>query len=271
MIHVFRQQVDEKGEEIQPNNHWFKSSEKATKKAIREKKEHEADSNVYAHEEVKKSLEKLFKGKCAYCEYVFGRVDWEVEHFRPKGNVLESPGHPGYYWLAYNWENLYPSCMWCNQIRIDRPIWGKSKRGGRGGKADHFPLEDESTRAVDHTKDISQEQPLLVDPCEDNPENLFEYNPLGEILTKKYIRDRKKAEASIKIFHLRASRLRNLRKQTIDQIKKVLKSIQKLERSGNVEGVNEFKEMLSLMISKDKPYLGVSRYVINNQELFGID
>src|SRR5437773_1131234 len=55
--------------------------------------------------------------KCAYCETKIGGVDQpgDVEHFRPKGRIIDESGkpvmikddegndipHPGYYWLAY--------------------------------------------------------------------------------------------------------------------------------------------------------------------------
>lgn len=41
-----------------------------------------------------------------------------VEHFRPKGGWRQSPGQPieqpGYYWLAYEWSNLFLACGPCN-------------------------------------------------------------------------------------------------------------------------------------------------------------
>ena len=56
---------------------------------------------------------------------------------------------PGYYWLAYSWENLYLCCQVCN----------------RSGKRDLFPLEDPAARARSHCDDVSGESPLLLDPA----------------------------------------------------------------------------------------------------------
>jgi hypothetical protein len=94
-------------------------------------------------------LKHVFEGKCAYCETVEARSSYHAEHFRPKGRVmvrvegvkrrpmskrartLDEEGreidHPGYFWLAYNWMNLLPSCNDCNTAR---------------GKRDYFPVED---------------------------------------------------------------------------------------------------------------------------------
>ncbi len=61
------------------------------------------------------SLKDLYKNKCAYCEAL--SHDPEVEHYRPKGKVVGGHrGNRGYYWLAYEWTNLVPSCHDCNSI-----------------------------------------------------------------------------------------------------------------------------------------------------------
>lgn len=80
-------------------------------------------------------LDNVFHGKCAYCEIHIerGRQSGDAEHYRPKGAVnrrvegrrglpkvrVKAPDgteidHPGYFWLAYNWRNLLPSCRRCN-------------------------------------------------------------------------------------------------------------------------------------------------------------
>ena len=80
-------------------------------------------------------LANVFHGKCAYCEVHIAqaRQSGDAEHYRPKGAVnrrlpgrtglprvrVKAPDgseidHPGYFWLAYNWRNLLPSCRRCN-------------------------------------------------------------------------------------------------------------------------------------------------------------
>jgi hypothetical protein len=89
----------------------------------------------------------VFHGKCAYCETKITGFPGDTEHFRPKGRVKglkrqanddslecvrivdedgEEIEHPGYFWLAYHWQNLLPSCEFCNTA---------------GGKADIFPTD----------------------------------------------------------------------------------------------------------------------------------
>ena len=72
----------------------------------------------YKHDTVKEALEALFHGKCAYCESDYaGTQPVDIEHYRPKGEVEGVPDHPGYWWLAAEWENLLPSCIDCNRKR----------------------------------------------------------------------------------------------------------------------------------------------------------
>ncbi|MFT4533974.1 MAG: hypothetical protein ACI9P5_001326 [Saprospiraceae bacterium] len=60
----------------------------------------------------------------------------DFEHCRPKSNVMESPDHPGYWWLVNEWDNLLIACANCN-----RRSWSKD---GVSGKANRFPLKDEA-------------------------------------------------------------------------------------------------------------------------------
>lgn len=123
-------------------------------------KEGEADSNIYGHEDVKTALRGLQNGICCYCESYYANTTYgDVEHYRPKGFYQQSKGdkqhRPGYYWLAYKWENLMYACEMCN----------------RSYKKNYFPLKDPSKRFNSATRDISGEEPLLINPYEEkNPE-----------------------------------------------------------------------------------------------------
>lgn len=66
----------------------------------------------------------------------------DVEHYRPKGGYLDPDGtlcQPGYYWLAADWNNLFPSCIDCNREREQIMVKGQAKKLG---KANKFPLVD---------------------------------------------------------------------------------------------------------------------------------
>ena len=120
------------------------------------------DSSIYGAKSVKKALIKAQHGKCCFCEAKVTHVAYgDVEHFRPKAGYRqkkEDPlGRPGYYWLAYEWANLFFSCQLCNQ-RF---------------KGNLFPLKDTRMRARSHFDDITKEELLFVDPGKMDPEGFI--------------------------------------------------------------------------------------------------
>src|SRR5215204_731503 len=88
-----------------------------------------AEFNLEIWSEAKPALKKLFHGKCAYCET---RIEASsvatVNRFRPKGGSINlnkkfDPDH--YWWLAYEWFNLYLSCRLCVRNKASRfPVSG---------------------------------------------------------------------------------------------------------------------------------------------------
>ena len=106
---------------------------------------------VYGSAHIKKALCREQHGKCCYCESKFEYVySGDVEHYRPKGaaNIGTTKIWPGYYWLAYDWSNLFFSCAACNQHY----------------KRDQFPLVVEARRCRDHYGDVEAEEPLILKP-----------------------------------------------------------------------------------------------------------
>lgn len=128
-----------------------------------------------------------FHGKCAYCEsYIKSTQDGDVEHFRPKGAVHDADNkviktrdssgneqpHRGYYWLAYDWRNLLPSCILCNQLR--------RSNGQAFGKGNRFPVR--KTHAAGPADDLLTEEPLLLHPVLDDPAAHLTLDPTKGIL-----------------------------------------------------------------------------------------
>ena len=159
-----------------------------------------------------------FYGKCAYCECDI-RVNHpgDIEHFRPKNGVTEenrqpvqvlaadgsATPHPGYYWLAYEWRNLLFACEDCN-----RPSTGKTA-GRRIGKWDQFPVRE--FRAV-RPGEEEAEEPLLINPVEEDPADHLEVDDSGVIIAKT---DR--GQACINIFGL------NVREALVNARRKCIK------------------------------------------------
>jgi len=116
-------------------------------------------------------------GKCWYCEAKIERASFDVDHFRPKLGITvdgtKMPGDSGYYWIAYEWWNFRLSCPRCN-----RPE--KDVDGVTYGKANEFPLLDESKRCIRPGMSISEERPKLLDPCDEKDCKLLAYGIDGE-------------------------------------------------------------------------------------------
>ncbi len=154
-------------------------------------------------------LEYVFNGKCAYCESKLNSTDYgDADHYRPKNRVSIQQGngnmviskdgikHPGYFWIAYNWKNLFPSCKRCNTER----------------KLDLFPVENEhvfnpdvcENLDVDEICDVLDkiEKPLLLNPYrggELHPRNHLYFDKYGVVSAKN---ESKAGKASIDIYKL---------------------------------------------------------------------
>lgn len=119
------------------------------------------NKNIYGHETVKKALKAAQHDKCCFCERKTEVGD--VEHYRGKGGYqqdeTETLQFPGYYWLAYDWKNLFFSCETCN----------------RSYKRNFFPLENPDERATSHLDDLSLERPIIINPAVDDPEEFIEF------------------------------------------------------------------------------------------------
>lgn len=133
-------------------------------------------------------LEQVFANKCAYCEGdVSAHAPQHAEHWRPKSKVTriteddsevviarDGTAHPGYWWLAYSWENLLPACDFCNTA---------------GAKGTKFPISGEYAFSPEEGADIrslnEREQPLLLHPwAGPNPEQHIGFNKDGTAYAK---------------------------------------------------------------------------------------
>lgn len=267
MIFVDRYAKDETGAEIRPDDAWFDLAEADTKTALAEGAKHVV-KGTYGDDRVKRALEKLFHDKCAYCEWSpTAGSDWDVEHYRPKGKVAENDQHPGYYWLAYDWENLYLSCKHCNQARKDRARWGDASTaaGPSRGKMDQFPLADESRRAMSPQDAIEDEEPLLLDPNVDLPEEYLTFDATGQVHP---IDDDPRATATIEICHLSRKRLTDDRGKVILRVAKLLTLHAAAKHDPTI--ADGLREILDDLCADAAEFAGVARCVQNDPGAFGV-
>lgn len=223
---------------------------------------------AYRDPTVKEALERLFHGKCAYCETCYSAAcPVDVEHFRPKSAVREDPSHPGYWWLAASWENLLPSCIDCNRSRQQTVVGsGHGRRRDMqalAGKGSAFPLQPGSQRLLPEAVPDGGERPLLLNPCQDDPAQHLQFLAAtavaGSLAAPRHASPR--GAASIAIFGLNRlglvqERTRQLRRLQLlgDQ---VLRLARLADRHGDPELDALLRDTMAAMVAMaapDQPY-----------------
>lgn len=127
-------------------------------------------------------LEYAFERKCAYCEAnTDANAPQHAEHWRPKNEVKDplkggtqvigpdGHPHPGYWWLALNWDNLAPACYLCNS---------------GNGKGSQFPIAGDYVFSPEEVPNVDsldeKEHPLLLHPFRgDTPEDHIRFQQDG--------------------------------------------------------------------------------------------
>jgi uncharacterized protein (TIGR02646 family) len=126
------------------------------------------DRRIYCSDELRLRLWRMQHGKCCFCERPYEAKHSTVEHFRPKTEAsddVKNKGNKrlGYWWLAYELENLYFCCRNCNTP-----------------KGTYFPLEPGAAplrpRALPWK---TPERALLIDPGFEDPEPHITWRWIG--------------------------------------------------------------------------------------------
>ena len=134
--------------------------------------------------EIKPAFMAIQHNKCVFCERVleseqYGRIEHDLEHFRPKGRVTGWPpasgdlsfnfemgaaSDTGYFWLAYDLGNYATACKTCNSTL----------------KSDAFPIAGGRGVANASVEDLlADEKPYLCYPIGDSdedPEELIDFD-----------------------------------------------------------------------------------------------
>ncbi len=111
------------------------------------------DLKLLSHPQLLQMLGRTFRGTCAFCETrLSDRENASPSLFRPSDRAQQLDGSVDvdhYWWLAYNWLNIYLVCEGC-----------RSHKGSR------FPVARHRAARSDDDAD-SVEQRLILDPCRD--------------------------------------------------------------------------------------------------------
>ena len=221
-------------------------------------KKFEFDKSIYAHKTVKQALIQAQHKKCCFCERLIG-TDGDVEHFRPKQAYKQATGealkYPAYYWLAYEWGNLYLACTGCNQRH----------------KQNLFPLQNPLDRATNHKEKIEQEQPLFIDFGKENPEEFIGFR--GVIAYA--IKGSQRGQITIDSLKLNDRALPEARLEKLQPLKLLNQILLLATKRPNdqkfQELAKEAKDVLEKAILDSAEYAAAARCAVNSgfQDLIG--
>ena len=230
-----------------------KEIDKARKTAITNR------SNIWR--DASQFLKKISNEKCWYCESDETRSDMPVDHFRPKNSVAECPDHPGYWWLAFDWQNYRYACTFCNSRRVD--VENKTT----GGKQDHFPITEPPARAMNEDDNWQSERPVLLDPLIEEDTLLLTFHENGFPREKNQDKDSleyKRANESIYFYHLDHRKAVLKRKKIAIDIKNHYNAIEKLEAQTEKtqavkEQINHHRKEIIKKVRSKAPFCSAAR------------
>ncbi len=176
-----------------PDSAWLAEAEAvliqlkaASDKAARDKI---IDDNREVWGKLKQWLLNLSHQKCWFSEARDCFSHWDVEHYRPKKSAKDADGaeHDGYWWLAFNWENL----RICGNV-------------GNRRKNTYFPLRPGCSRCAPFC-DVRFEDPQLLDPADEDDPTLLSFNLEGRAIPAPHITDtweKERVEYSVERYNL---------------------------------------------------------------------
>jgi uncharacterized protein (TIGR02646 family) len=197
------------------------------------------EDGIYGHESVKSALIQAQHRKCSFCESKVTHVAYgDVEHFRPKSGYRqhseESLQRPGYYWLAYEWTNLFLCCPLCN----------------RRHKKNLFPLHNPQDRAQSHRDEIEDEEPVFLHPGREDPEKHIGFR--GEVAFAKNGSSR--GRRTIEALRLNREALTEVRRDYLAAAFKEIRELLRMVNSGNLthEEGSEARRLLRRLIEQKR-------------------
>jgi hypothetical protein len=122
----------------------------------------------------KEEFERIVGRKCWYTESENDGCLNDLEHFRPKGRVMDGEGNVihWYWFLGFNAINYRISAQLPNRLNANGVL------EATGGKGDRFPLQTGSSHGA-NLAEIDNELPVLLDPCCEEDTKLLVFQPDG--------------------------------------------------------------------------------------------
>ncbi|WP_322937862.1 AAA family ATPase [Nocardioides bizhenqiangii] len=204
------------------------------------------DPSVIEGKDVVAALRALFFDKCAYCESAVDRDDRVPSRHRPPEEAAQLDGtvsRDHYWWMAYDWENLYLVCPTC-----------------RSNKGRLFPTNSGRVRAENRAwVDLILEQALLIDPCFHDPTEDLGYRHDGTMqgLTPR-------GTTTIDVLGLNRPDLVEARAAAASEVWEAIDRLPVSKREGTLPAA------VTKLVADRKPYLGIRRWALDNHDREGI-
>jgi uncharacterized protein (TIGR02646 family) len=154
-----------------PNKDWLKRAKKLTdqlRKLTDDGARHKLiEENSSLWRELEPWLRELSHGKCWYSEARDCVAYWHVDHFRPKKEAKDLNGDvsPGYWWLAFKWQNYRLAGS-----AVNVP------------KSTKFPIRKGTTRVTGPHQDEADESPCLLDPVSPDDPGFLSFDEKGKAI-----------------------------------------------------------------------------------------
>ncbi|ACY14331.1 hypothetical protein [Haliangium ochraceum] len=181
------------------------------------------------------------RDKCAYCETESAAAQFgTIDHYRPKTSIVDRASgnrgrrrRPGYYWLAYDWQNWLYVCQVCNHA-----------------KGEQFPLRRRRRVRPGAERD---ERPLLLNPYDTDPAPHLRFDARGGVrgLTPE-------GRRTIEVCRLERIHLVRKRERSARALRTMFDTYHLVARA-RPGSAAEFLELLTRSTRADAEYAGMAR------------
>jgi len=246
-----------------PNEAWLKKAEDLTSQLLRldsdEARHKLIDDNSKLWGELKPWLRELSHGKCWYSEATVCAGYGHVDHFRPKKEAKDLDGNkePGYWWLAFKWQNY---CFSGSALNVP--------------KSTKFPIRDGTSRIAGPDQDEDDEFPYLLNPIEPDDPGLLSFNEKGKAIPgdPEGEWNRQRAEVTIEILNLNYDPLTRGRQicwekcdQRVNQALNLMAEVQKQASASKKTKLRAVIRELQQMAARDSQFSAVVGTCVESQ------
>lgn len=211
--------------------------------AQRRREKFEFDDLLVNNPAVVEALVGVFEGLCGFCQTALTDENVRVHRWRPAQGAVSVSGETSsehYYWLAYEWNNLYASCQRCTDA-----------------KGQKFPTSGPRVRVGASGDELLDERPLLLDPCADDAEQVLIYQPNGRVSARD-----QRGWTTIEVFALNRYDLIEGRRRVVEDS---LLLAQKISRALDREEHSVVATLLQHAYTTNTPFAAVKRQFVNQR------